>query len=165
MVQSSAVFAVLFAAVMVLTGCRGASNAFVLEARNGKVLEDASGTAVPGADVFQVYWGPGIAGEPRPVNALRWTRANALGEFAFENAYSKDTASDILGAHVAEYGFFHAEFGLVRSGKARTSKDLILRGRKLDRAGLQAMELNLCGSRPADEVLADAARLHCKRPS
>ena len=152
------------AAVILIAGCRSGSSGVILESRNGSVVEDPARAAIPNADVFQVYWGPGLAGEPRPVHALRWTKANEKGAFAFQSELARDAS--VWGSKVsaAEYGFFHADFGLVRGGTAKSSGDVILRGRRLDAAGVQAMQLNLCGSRPADEVLAGAARLHCKRP-
>lgn len=143
--------------------CRSGSSVGVLEARSGRVIEEPARVAVPNADVYQVVWGPGLAGEPRPVNALRWTRADETGAFAFQADVARDARAWTSRASAPEYGFFHADFGLVRGGAAPASGELTLRGRRLDAAGIQAMELEICGSRPADEIIAGAARLHCKR--
>ena len=66
-----------------------------------------------------------------------------------------------------EYGFYHPDYGLVRSGAPRTAgaEALELSARPLDDAGRQASELQLCGSRPVDAVHAGVASRHCARPS
>jgi hypothetical protein len=156
---------VVTVALVTFVGCRSGSNGIILESRGGTVADDTSAAAIANADVFQVYWGAGIAGEPRPVFALRWTKADENGAFVFRSEVAREVRS--FGAKVsdAEYGFFHGDYGLVRGGVPTSSGDVTLRGRKLDPAGLQAMQLNLCGSRPADEVLTGAARIHCKHRS
>jgi hypothetical protein len=152
-------------ALVTFVGCRSGSNAIMVESRAGTVADDMSAAAIANANVFQVYWGAGIAGEPRPVFALRWAKADENGAFVFRSEVAPEVRR--FGAKVsdAEYGFFHGDYGLVRRGVPTSSGDVTLRGRKLDPAGLEAMQLNLCGSRPADEVLMGAARFHCKHGS
>ena len=117
--------------------------------------------AVPGADVYQVYWGRGVAGEPRPAYALRWTTAAGDGGFAFEDRLSTEPRSWVLETDAAEYGFYHVDYGLVRRGPARGGEEVLLEGARLDEARRRAEALTLCGSRPADEVAAHVARSHC----
>jgi hypothetical protein len=146
--------------------CSPGSGTAVLEARSGRVVDRDSGAPVPGADVYQVYWGKGVVGEPRPVRALRWTAADATGTFAFEKSLSSESSAWVpLGTHEAGYGFYHAEYGLVRVGGAPDSSPVTLRGARLDAAQRRAAELSLCGSRPPDEVAAWVARNHCSRVS
>lgn len=141
--------------------CRPGSGAIVLEARSGRVVDRESREPIPEADVYQVYWGRGVAGEPRPAYALRWNLANAEGEFAFGEKLSSEPRSWALETDAAEYGFYHPEYGLVRLGRPESDGPVVLAGKRLDPARRQAEQLSLCGSRPPDEVTAHVARSHC----
>jgi hypothetical protein len=149
-----------------LAGCSPGSGAVVLEARSGRVVDRESGAPVPGADVYQAYWGKGVAGEPRSVRALRWTTADAAGRFSFEERLSSEPGSWVpLETSEAEYGFYQPDYGLVRLGRPDAGGPVTLEGVPLDVEQRRAAELSLCGSRPADEVAAHVARSHCDRVS
>jgi len=132
-----------------------------LEAREGRVVDRDTRAGVAGADVYQVYRGRGVAGEPRPVYALRWTSAGPEGRFAFDEALSGEPRSWVLETDDAEYGFYHEDYGLVRSGRPSATGAVSLEGPRLDPARRRAEELSLCGSRPPDEIAAEVARSHC----
>lgn len=147
----------------VLLACSPGPGAIVLEAGRGSVVDRESGAPIVGADVYQVYWGRGVAGEPRPAYALRWTQTGKSGQFAFEETLSKQAKTWVLETDAAEYGFFHPDYGLVRGSAG--SSPIELAGPPLDEAKRRAEELSLCGSRPADRVIADVARMHCSHPT
>ncbi len=154
----------LIALVLIaLLGCLPGSGAIVLEARSGRVVEDPTGRAVASADVFQVYLGRGAAGEPRPAYSLRWTQTSESGEFVFREALADEPRAWVLKTDAPEYGFVHPDFGLVRAGVAGANGNLVLTGKRLDEAGRRASEMSVCGSRPADDVLAGAADRYCPR--
>jgi len=143
--------------------CTPGSGAIRLAARSGTVVDQESRAGIAEADVFQVYWGRGVAGEPRPAYALRWTTTDARGAFAFDEELSSEPRSWVLETDEAEYGFFHPDYGLTRRGRGDADAPLVLEGTRLDEARRRAEELNLCGSRPADEVLAALSRMRCSR--
>lgn len=119
---------------------------------------------VADAEVFQVYWGRGVVGEPRPAYALRWTTSASDGSFAFDAAATSEPRVWVLETDAAEYGFFHAEFGLVRSGPAGgEGRALTLSSGRLDAAMRRASELALCGSRPPDAVVETLRPRVCER--
>ncbi len=144
-----------------LIGCSSGAGAIALEARVGRVSDRESGAPVADADVFQVYRGQGVVGAPRPTHALRWTRSDEAGAFAFEAATSTESRASMRQTDPAEYGFYHPEYGLVRVGRPATAGHVELTGERLDAARLRAEQLSLCGSRPADEIAADVVRMHC----
>jgi hypothetical protein len=147
-----------------ITACApGGNKGVALEGQRGQVVDQTSGAAVAGASVFQVWWGKGVAGEPRPARVLRWVDANGAGEFEFKQSTTDAVRAWANGSGGPEYGFFHSDYGLVRTGASRGEGTLVLGARQLDAAGRHASELSLCGSRPADEVLADVAQRHCPR--
>lgn len=147
-----------------LGGCSPGSGAVLLAPHAGSVVDAETASPIVGADVFQVYWGRGVAGEPRPVRALRWTSADAAGAFRFDETLSSEPGGWMLETDPPEYGFFHAEYGLVRAGPARDGA-AVIRGVRLDGARRESEWLTLCGSRPADEVVADVVQRYCVRES
>jgi hypothetical protein len=142
-------------------GCLPGPGVLLMGPAEGRVLDRDTGRPVAGAEVMEWWRGAGRGGGPQPTYHARFARSDAEGRFAFGRALAPSPRMWLLKVYGPSYGFYHADYGLVRGGEPEPGRALVLRG-SLAEAELRRLDLApVCQPRPREDWERELARVAC----
>ena len=111
-----------------LAGCVPSPGPFVLDAVEGRVVDEDSGAPIAGAEVIEWWRGAGTGG-PAPHHHARWTRTGADGRFELPRECAPGRMW-LLRSYGPSYSFYHPEYGLEHARLRETPDGALMSGSK-----------------------------------
>jgi hypothetical protein len=127
----------------------------------GRVLDRESGAPIAGAEVIEWWRGAGRGGGPQPTYHARFARSDADGRFAFGRGLAPSPRMWLSKVYGPSYGFYHADYGLVRAGEPGPDAELLLRGSRAEAELRRADLASVCRPRPREGWERELARVAC----
>jgi len=160
-------------ACLLSSSCAPSPGPFRLAAAQGRVVDVASGTPVPRAEVFQWYRGQRGASDAHPVYHARFTQADGGGRFAFPAETVTSPRIWLLRTEGPSWGVYAEAYGFQRprplasdaasgdDAAMATRRDTLLRLVPADAAARRASVAPFCDRRPDDPGGRRLAALAC----
>jgi len=144
-----------------LLACVPGPGPFVLPAAEGRVIERESGAPIAGATVIEWWHGAGRGGGPQPTYHARFATSDASGRFGFPRALAPSPRMWLLRTYGPSYGFFHPDYGLVRTGEPPPGQTPVLRGSRQEAELRRADLAPVCAPRPDERWQRELAPIAC----
>jgi hypothetical protein len=153
--------AALAALVALASGCVPGPGVLVLRAAEGSVVDRESGAAIAGATVIEWWRGAGRGGGPQPTYHARFATSDPGGRFAFPRELAPSPRLWLLRTYGPSYGFYHADYGLVRGAEPPPGAPVELAGSRAEAELRRADLAPVCAPHPRERWQRELAQVAC----